>query len=750
MRIILPTITACLLFSLVVVAKPSKTRFIVPAGVLKRDKERKRAPDTAQNVLLYNKAATEWLEALPVGNGSLGAMIFGGVANEKLQFNESSLVTGTTTSMGNYQPFGEVLISFPGLTPENYTRSLDLKTAVHEVSFISNGVTYKRRCFASYPDKVIVLKLSATRPGKISFTIKLNDSHAANISVNGNKITSIGKLTENQMDYEAKLQVLNTGGTVTATTTAITVAAADEVTIHLTAGTSFLLDYNKNFRGALPAKKIDSILNKSATQTYAQLYSRHSTDYQTLFNRVQFNIGKNSTLTTLERINAYKSDINDPNLEALLFQYGRYLLISSSRKGGLPTNLQGIWNDQLKPTWYSQYTTDINVEMNYWLAEPTALAECTAPYFDWVENLGLVQKNSADPKLKTTKGWIAYSTNNIMGGNSGYVINRPGSAWLSQHFWEHYAFGGDKQFLLNRGYPLIKEVSAYWQDHLTARTDGKLITPDGWSPEHGPHLVEGDKTTYPGVSYDQEIVYDLFTNYMDVASALSINDADTKNVTTMRGKLLVPQIGKWGQLQEWMDDVDDPADHHRHNSHLFAVFPGRQIDPANTPSLAAAALKSVDARGVSGIGWSNAWRIAIYARLQKGDRAHDLIKALFNKSIISNLFDLYPPFQIDANFGYTAGVAEMLLQSQVKENGYYILQLLPALPTLWNEGNTKGLRARGGFEVNIDWANGLMTTCTVKSLLGNTLKLAYNNKSIVTNTVVGKTYKFDANLLSLP
>ena len=707
-------------------------------------------PTLRKESLWYSQPAEKWLQALPIGNGTLGGMIFGGVENEQIQFNESSLITGTTSingnvksSVGYYQPFGDILINFGNLKAKNYKRELNLNTAVHSVTFSAGEVNYRREYFSSYPDKVLVANFTADKKGKISFRLILKDAHTAKISVVGNKITGSGMLTENGMQYESQVMVINNGGKLVYDTSGITVSNANSAQILLVAATNFSKDYTERFKGEHPHTHLEKTLKSASLKSFSSLKNTHIGDYQHLFNRVQINLGFAPELSTIDRLNAKKNGGKDAALDALLFQYGRYLLISSSRIGGLPANLQGIWNNEYKPAWCSQYTTDINVQMNYWLAEPTALTECSEPYFDWVENMARVNKNTSDPILQTKRGWIAYCTNNSMGGTSTWRIHRPGSAWLSQQFWEHYAFSGDKTFLKNRAYPILKDVSGYWEDHLVENNDGKLITPDGWSPEHGPGMVEGDRKAYPGVSYDQQIVYDLFSNTIEASAALDEDATYRTKITEMRNKLLGPQIGKWGQLQEWMDDVDNPKDRHRHNSHMFALHPGRQISPLKTPEWAKAALVSLNARGDVSTGWSTAWKINLFARLGQGNRSYNLINMLFEKCITDNLFDLHPPFQIDGNFGYTAGVVEMLLQSHLKTDKGYRLQLLPALPDAWPTGEVKGLRARGGFVVDISWENGKLKVCKIKSILGNYLSISYLEKKMEQNTKRGKIYTFE-------
>jgi alpha-L-fucosidase 2 len=548
------------------------------------------------------------------------------------------------------------------------------------------------------------------------------------------------------MKYEAQIGAKVSGGKIQYRDSMIIIRNANEVTLFLAARTDFKLDRDTHFRGDDPHARITRDIDLAARYNYRQLLERHLRDYQPLYSRVTLTLGKPSALFADPLIAGYDKEKGDPYTEALLFQYGRYLMIASSRPGCLPANLQGIWNDQKVPAWYSQYTTDINIEMNYWLTETTNLPECHEPVFRWLDMMAKVQRQRAltDPKLATGKyGWIGYSTNNIMGGPSTWGVNNCGSAWMSQDYWERYAFGGDAALLKREGYPQLKDLTEMWEHRLITASDGKhLITPGGWSPEHGPGLKEGDRTPYPGIAYEMQIVYDLFTNYIDAARALGIDQDYANHIADVRGQLLPPQIGHWGQLQEWMEDWDRQDDHHRHNSHLFAVYPGRQISPLIDKQFADAALVSLKARGDKSKGWSTAWKISLYARLFQGDDAHRQIRSLMTNNILPNLFDSHPPFQIDGNFGYTAGVVEMLLQSEIQLGGKYLYVLLPALPSAWKDGEANGLRARGGCIVDQKWKDGRLQQATFTATRDADFIIMYQGKKTEVKLKKGEKYYY--------
>ncbi|WP_183561013.1 glycosyl hydrolase family 95 catalytic domain-containing protein [Mucilaginibacter sp. SP1R1] len=726
-----------------------------------------------QGLIIWDdKPAKTWMtEAYPIGNGRIGGMVFGGVAQEHIQFNENSLWTGDENETGAYQAFGDLYINFKGKdtsqkAPANYRRQLDISRSVQQITYTDDAIAYQREYFCSFPDKVMVLHFTAGKKGAYSAIIKLKDAHNAIATADGKSLQIAGKL-DNGLAYNAAIVIKTEGGTVTVEPdgnggSQLNLNKADGFTIILTAATDYSNKRSQHWRGEAPGLKVKQALTAAAPKTYLQLLTTHVIDYQALFGRMALNLGntpaQQRALPTYKRLLAYKKD-GDPQLEALLFRYGRYLLISSSRKGGLPANLQGLWNESNNPPWRSDYHSNINIQMNYWLAEPTNLSECHIPYLDYINSMREVKKESTRKEYPGVRGWTVKTENNIFGGSS-FLWNTPGSAWYMQGIWEHYAFTKDAAYLKNFGYPIIKEVVEFWDDHLKRRPDGTLVSPLGWSPEHGP--------TEDGVTYDQEIIYDLFTNYIEVADILRIDKVYRDHVADMREHLLKPKIGKWGQLQEWETDRDDPKDTHRHSSNLFGLHPGRRISTIKTPELAQAAKVSLSGRGDVSTGWSMAWKMNFWARLQDGDHAYKILTNFitlvggsgvdYNEGggLYSNLFCAHPPFQIDGNFGYTAGVAEMLVQSQTDE-----IQLLPALPQKWATGSVQGLRARGDFEItDMQWKDGKIVKLSIKSLAGGQCKLRVPNvlktvaavsKSVGKNDVAysfktqaGKTYSFIA------
>lgn len=701
--------------------------------------------------LWFDKPAKHWLEALPLGNGRIGAMVFSDPFQERIQFNESSLITGDDKTVGFYQPFGNVFLSSQQMPVTAYKRELDLGKGLHTLEFISGNTVFKRESFCSYPDGVFVMMLTSDKPKGINTTVQLKDERGNKSMVGNGNIKFSGQL-DNKLKYAATLHLKSSSGKLIMTDTSIEVNEADTLLLMLSAATNMRLSPSSDFLGPDPQHKLDSIWKDICNLSYAALKSRHINDFSNLYGRVNLDLGDIPKMPSDQRLERYAKGGKDPALEALLFQYGRYLLISSSRKGGFPANLQGIWNNDFKPAWYSQYTTNINVEMNYWPAEQTNLSECHFPFFDWVENLAKKNRNSKDSMLKVEKGWVAYSTNNLIGGPSKWRLHRPGSAWMSRHFWDHYAFTGDKGFLEARAYPLLKELAQYWESHLVVGPNGKMITPDGWSPEHGPGKNEQDKSPYPGASYDQQIVYDLLTNYISAERMLKKDKVYLESMTRLRKNMLGPQIGRWGQLQEWMEDVDDSTDRHRHNSHLFAVHPGTQISPMTDKRFAAAASLALDARGNNSTGWSAAWRMNIRARLQEPEKAYDLIRTMLRpvgpgyksnggSGLCPNFFDAYPPFQMDGNFGYTSGITEMLLQSHLNE-----VHLLPALPNAWTTGSVSGLKARGNIEVGITWKNGIMESCLVKPAFTGDYTIRYKGKTVKLHLIAKQLYRLNGQL----
>lgn len=746
----------------------------------------------------------EWLKALPLGNGSLGAMVFGDVPMERIQLNEETMwsgspqhsdnpvaaenlqrirqllfegryreateltnrtqvCTGAGSGSGNgkdvpygsFQTLGDLWIDFDCKDEyTDYYRDLDLETAVATVSYTQDGVRYRREIFVSRPDQVMVVRMTADRRGALSFTCSMTRPERFTTTCEDGQLVMSGALNDghggSNLRYMARLKAVTRGGETSCTDDALRVSGADEVVLLLAASTDYRLDYPL-YKGRDYVNITRRAIEQAGHKSYTSLLKAHLKEYEPYFDRVSLRLGgdESQDIPTDERLERVKQGGDDEHLCELMFQYGHYLLIASSRPETMPANLQGIWANKVQTPWNGDYHTNVNIQMNYWSAEVANLSECQLPLFDLIASL--VKPGHETARVQYGMGgWVVHPITNIWGytspgESSSWGMHPGGTGWLCQHICEHYRFTGDKDFL-QRMYPVLKGAVEFYLDWLTVDPrSGKLVSGPAASPENSFVAPDGSRAQISmGPTHDQQVIWQLFDDFGMASRELGIDDDLVRRVAAAKANLAPTKIGHDGRIMEWAEEFEEVEPGHRHISHLFAVHPGAQINMLQTPELATAAGKSMDyriAHGGGHTGWSSAWLIIQYARLLRGEQAKGSLDTVLRRCVMPNLFTQHPPFQMDANFGTTAGIAEMLLQSHVYDNGAYVLQLLPALPAAWSDGEFTGLKARGGFEVSARWQAGRMVELRVKSLLGNDFRVWYDGDYIASEKIGrGKTW----------
>lgn len=747
----------------------------------------------------------EWeSRSLPIGNGSVGANVMGGIGVERLTLNEKTLWLGgpntargagyywnvnkrsahtlkeirqafaegdrekageltarnfnsevpydpgeeTPFRFGQFTTMGELRIE-TGLGDEGisgYRRSLSLDSATARVSFSQTGITYRRDYFVSYPANVMVIRFSASRPGSQRLTLSYlsNPLATGSVTADGNNgIVYAAALNNNGMRFVVRVHAETKGGELSNADGKLTVKGADEVVFYLTADTDYRMNFDPDFNdpktyvGVDPAETTERWMESAVRKGYRRLLRQHYEDYASLFDRVRLNLGTSAgseDLPTPRRLERYRSGYPDRYLEELYFQYGRYLLIASSRRGNLPANLQGLWSNNLDGPWRVDYHNNINIQMNYWPACPTNLADCAPPLIDFIRTLEKPGGRTAQSYFGA-RGWTASISANIFGFTTplnsqsmSWNFNPMAGPWLATHVWDYYDYTRDLKFLKETGYGLIKGAADFVSDYLWLRPDGTYTAAPSTSPEHGP--------VDEGATFVHAVIREVLLDAIAASEALRMDEAERGHWKEVLAKLAPYKIGRYGQLMEWSVDIDDPNDHHRHVNHLFGLHPGRTVSPVTTPELAEAAKVVLEHRGDGATGWSMGWKLNQWARLHDGNRAHALLSNLLKGGTLDNLWDTHPPFQIDGNFGGTAGIAEMLMQSHM---GF--IHLLPALPDAWKEGEVSGLCARGNFEVSMSWADGKLKEAVILSKSGGDCAVRYAGQTRLLKTRKGRSYR---------